>query len=102
RWSRGACYIGGTCPGSPACLFAAASQDGSCGFIRAEILGAVDMQQLCQPCTRAIDARFDRADCATTDARSFLVGKSRRAHEDQGLALIGGNCAKASRNSLNS
>src|SRR4029079_6186136 len=81
--------MGGTCPVPPACLFAAASQDGSCGFIRAEILGAVDMQQLCQPCTRAIDARFDRADCATTDARSFLVGKSRRAHKDQGLALLG-------------
>src|SRR4029078_11607935 len=58
-------------------------------FIGAEVLVAVDMQQLGQPCTRAIDARFDRADCATTDARSFLVGKSRRAYEDQGLALIG-------------
>jgi len=61
-------------------LFAAASQDRSCRFIRTEILGAVDMQQLCQPRARTIDARFDRAHRATADAGSFFVRKPRCAY----------------------
>ena len=47
------------------------------------------MQQLCQSRARTINARFDCAYCATADARRFLVGKSRRAYQDQGFTLIG-------------
>src|SRR4029078_4911054 len=57
--------------------------------MRAKILGAVDIQYLCQPRACPIDARFYGTYCATADARCLLIGKSRRAYQDQGLARIG-------------
>src|SRR5438094_5552632 len=47
-----------------------------------------ERQQLGETGARTIDATLDRADRALTDRGRFLIGKARRAHEQQRLALI--------------
>src|SRR5712691_4761182 len=64
-------------------------KDGSGRAIRTEIIHALDGQQLAEPAACAVDAALDRAHGATADLGGLLVGKSGRAHENEGLALIG-------------
>src|ERR1700674_4186056 len=56
--------------------------------VGAEIVDALDRHQLGQACAGAVDAALDRTDRAAADPGRFLVGKSRRADQDEGLALI--------------
>src|SRR6266568_1060809 len=64
-------------------------KDGSGRAIRTEIIHALDGQQLAEPAACAVDAALDCAHGATADLGGLLVGKSGRAHENEGLALIG-------------
>jgi len=57
--------------------------------ILAEPVGAVDGEELREPRARAIDPALDRAYRALADRSRLLVGKTRRADEKQGLALVG-------------
>src|SRR3984893_7096964 len=67
---------------------AAAGEDGARGAVRAEIVDAVDRQQIGKPRARAVDPALDRADRAAADRRRVLVGEAGRADEDKGLALV--------------
>src|SRR6476660_3430852 len=67
---------------------AAAGEDGARGAVRAEIVDAVDRQQIGKPRARAVDPALDRPDRTAADRRGVLVGEAGRADEDKGLALV--------------
>src|SRR5262249_9636336 len=58
--------------------------------VRREIVHAVDVQNLRQLGAGAVHPALDRADSAAADLRRLFIGGAGRHHEDQGLALIGG------------
>jgi hypothetical protein len=53
----------------------ATADHGAYGFVRAEILGAIDIKQRRELGTRAIDAALDGADGAAADGGGVLIGK---------------------------
>src|SRR5579862_5857518 len=69
------------------CLVAsAAGENGARRPVRAEIIDAVDGEQVGKPGAGAVDAALDGADRATANSRGVLVGEARGADQDQGLA----------------
>lgn len=67
-----------------------AGKDGARRSVRPEIIHALDRHQFGKACSGAIDAAFDRPYRAFADCRRLLIGKPRRSHEDESLALLGG------------
>jgi len=57
--------------------------------IGAEIIGAIDGQELRKARTRPIYPALDGPHGAIADRSCFLIGKARGAHQNQSLALIG-------------
>ena len=57
-------------------------------LIRTEIVGAVDGKQFGQSRSLAVDAALDGADRAVADRRRLLVGKTGRADENEGFAVV--------------
>ena len=67
---------------------AAAGQHRAGGAVRAEIVDAVDRQQVRKPRPCAVDPALDGADRAAANRRRVLVGEARSANQNQRLALI--------------
>src|SRR6266571_2959351 len=76
----------------------AAGEHGARGAVRAEIVDAVDGEEISQPRTGAIDPALDGADCATADRRRVVIREAGSAYQNKRLALIcrqlGKRCAE--------
>ena len=66
----------------------AAADHGADGFVGAEIVGAIDIEQRREFRAGAVDAALDGADRAAADRRGVFVGEAGGADQDQRFTLV--------------